>query len=531
MAGYFSIFISQRRQSWASAAVWMLGFAVVLFVMAEVALTSVRGVMREAAGQELAEIVDLRRNALQALDILAAEATAPACSEAFIRQMREVAYRPDGLNEFIHAPGGRVACTTTLGRARAGVLVPEPDISDLKPFGASFALNRKLDVLGLGGLVGTIVMRGDFAVVMPPLSVGDGLPPWLAVEVRTFAPDGRSWHRAGTSGLFPVSPADAVPTHGLVRQEIVCDSDFDCILVRCDLGMLAGKAPFVLVGAVLLAALVATALAGLVRLWLGRYWSFEARFRRNMDAESVFCVYQPLMRLSDTAIIGCEVLARWRDLDGATVMPDRFIPVVESSGLTGAFTRHVADRAFGDLMAAVPADRPIQVNVNIFPCDLHAEELIETFSDFLDRPDRFALVLEIVETEKIDLKTAGAEIEKLQAVGIQVYIDDFGTGYFSVENLVHLQVDGVKLDRCFAMAPEGSVMARMLYIVLEMVATAGRPILVEGVETRVCMDNLRANPHLAQYAQGYGISRPVPVEAFVRHLAGPAGSDSLARAA
>ncbi|WP_075214279.1 EAL domain-containing protein [Mongoliimonas terrestris] len=531
MASYFSFFISKRRQLWTSAAVWVVGFVLVFFVMAQVALTSIRGVMLEAAEKELAEIVDLRRNALLALDILAAEATAPACSEAFIRQMREVAYRPDGLNEFIHAPDGRIACTTTLGTSRAGVLVPEPDIRDLKPFGASFALNRKLDVLGLGGLVGTIVTRGDFAVVMPPLSVGDGLPPWLAVEIRTFAPDGRSWHRAGTSGLFPVSPADAVPTHGLVRQEIVCDSDFDCILVRCDLGMLAGKAPFVLVGAVLLAALVATALAGLVRLWLGRYWSFEARFRRNMDGESVECVYQPLLRLADNAIIGCEVLARWRDLDGALVTPDRFIPVVEASGLTRAFTRHVADRAFRELSAAVPADRPLQVNVNIFPCDLIAEELIETFSDFLDHPDRFGLVLELVETEKIDLKTAGAEIEKLQSVGIQVYIDDFGTGYFSVENLVHLQVDGVKLDRCFAMAPEGSVMARMLYIVLEMVAAAGRPILVEGVETRACMESLKANPHLAQFAQGYGISRPVAVDGFVRHLAGPFGQENLARAA
>lgn len=526
MASLTRFFISERKQFYFSAAVFAVVFLSLVAGLAHLGMSNIRSNLRDMANAELGEIVRLRSNALSALESLATHEAAPACDPAFLQILREVAFRPDGLNEFLYMPDNKVICSTRVDRFPQPILLPEPDFADVAPFGVSLWIDRPLDALELEGLKGTIVARGDFGAVVPPLLLGKGLPGWMDVELRTFAPDGRSWYRGGSQGLFETAKDEGFLS--LSPVERICDHSIDCIVIRADLLHLASQFPGPPVGGIALAALLASLFAGMSRTWLARYWAFEARFRRNVNADSVFCVYQPIAEITAGTLIGCEVLARWRDLDGSVAYPDRFIPIVESSGLTLSFTSHVAKRAHRELTAAVPPDRKIQVNFNIFPADLHAEDLILAFEDFIDDRDRFQVVLEIIETDKIDLKKAGPEIEKLRAAGFQVFIDDFGTGYFSVENLVYLQVDGVKLDRCFAMAPERSVMARMLYIALEMIAATGRPVIVEGVETKEIMESLRSMPYLAQFAQGYGISRPIGADAFARMLIGTAGQASAA---
>lgn len=87
-----------------------------------------------------------------------------------------------------------------------------------------------------------------------------------------------------------------------------------------------------------------------------------------------------------------------------------------------------------------------------------------------------------------------------------------------MHNLAALSIDGVKLDRSFAMAPDHSVMATMLDHAIDLVQAAGRSLVVEGVET---MDRLRAlkATGMVDFAQGYGISRPLLIEPFAAHMA------------
>ena len=57
--------------------------------------------------------------------------------------------------------------------------------------------------------------------------------------------------------------------------------------------------------------------------------------------------YQPVVDLRSGAIVGAEVLMRWRKPDGTIVAPAAFIPLAESCGLildmTRAIMRHVRD--------------------------------------------------------------------------------------------------------------------------------------------------------------------------------------------
>ena len=83
--------------------------------------------------------------------------------------------------------------------------------------------------------------------------------------------------------------------------------------------------------------------------------SLAARFRRHLNAGSVLCMYQPIQDVRTGEISGVEVLARWRDVDGSIVAPDKFIDLVVQADQTLAFTKMVADRAFQELTTALPA--------------------------------------------------------------------------------------------------------------------------------------------------------------------------------
>ena len=87
-----------------------------------------------------------------------------------------------------------------------------------------------------------------------------------------------------------------------------------------------------------------------------------------------------------------------------------------------------------------------------------------------------------------------------------------------MHTLAALSFDGIKLDRSFAMAPDDSVMARMLDHAIELVQASCRKVVVEGVETAARLAALRSCGKV-HFAQGYHIARPLDPEAFAAFLA------------
>jgi EAL domain-containing protein (putative c-di-GMP-specific phosphodiesterase class I) len=105
----------------------------------------------------------------------------------------------------------------------------------------------------------------------------------------------------------------------------------------------------------------------------------------------------------------------------------------------------------------------------------------------------------------------------LHRYGIKTQLDDFGTGYSNIQNLATLAIDGVKLDRSFAMSAEGSLMCKMLGNAIDMVHAAGHRITVEGVETEERLRMIEATGQV-DFVQGYLVSRPLDIARFVQVL-------------
>jgi diguanylate cyclase (GGDEF)-like protein len=101
-------------------------------------------------------------------------------------------------------------------------------------------------------------------------------------------------------------------------------------------------------------------------------------------------------------------------------------------------------------------------------------------------------------------------IERLRALrdlGFRIAVDDVGFGRSCLENLIVLEPDIVKIDRCFVHgASDHRHMARNLGRLIRVAKTLGATVVVEGVE---CVADAEIACEMgAEFGQGYLWSRP-----------------------
>jgi diguanylate cyclase (GGDEF)-like protein len=232
--------------------------------------------------------------------------------------------------------------------------------------------------------------------------------------------------------------------------------------------------------------------------------------------------YQPIVRLTDGAVVAVEALARWTDPVAGPVDPDVFVTVAERTGLVHAIDDFVLDRACAD--AATLANvygRPIDVHVNVSAARLGRgldDAVLQALDRHAVRPSR--LVVEITETRRIpDLPRAVAVAARLRAAGVRVALDDFGSGYNALAQLHSLPVDIVKLDATLTdvdVSPDraGALVRSVLAICAELTVA----VVAEGIET---VARAHAMAELGcPLGQGYLFGQPAPVHllAAPQHL-------------
>src|SRR5690606_33508006 len=178
----------------------------------------------------------------------------------------------------------------------------------------------------------------------------------------------------------------------------------------------------------------------------------EIGLRDALDhGEGLSVAYQPIVRISDGAVLGAEALFRWGDPELGPVPPALCLPVAEETGLIVPLGERVLNAAVQDISRWRESGRPdLHVAVNLSPRQLHHAGVVAELEQALQHVDAAALRLEITESvlgEAGDQVTAN--LRDLRALGVQLGIDDFGTGYASMAYLKSLPVDFVKIDRSF----------------------------------------------------------------------------------
>jgi EAL domain-containing protein (putative c-di-GMP-specific phosphodiesterase class I) len=251
----------------------------------------------------------------------------------------------------------------------------------------------------------------------------------------------------------------------------------------------------------------------------------ENSLRRALVDGGLELHFQPIVSLSDYAIVGAEALLRWHDPERGWIPPSDFIPIAEESGLIvpiGDWVIEEATRLARDWPAPAPGARQPQVAVNLSARQVANPGFPERLAEALGRtglpPER--LSLEITETVLMEEAEAPMEaVRELKRLGVRLVLDDFGTGYSSLSYLNRLPIDVLKLDRSF-IAPlreGGDTTAAIVYGVVTMAEALGMTVVAEGVEEHAHVDKLRALG--CDFAQGYLFARPMPVRELRELLA------------
>jgi len=206
------------------------------------------------------------------------------------------------------------------------------------------------------------------------------------------------------------------------------------------------------------------------------------------------------------------------------VMPARFLPVLESSGLIIPVGQWVVKRVMQDCDRwRRLGGRPIRAAVNVSAVQFRGRAFIDFVLDLVkDWPrDRqgFGLDLEITETALLqDMDGAGRQLRELRAAGIRIALDDFGTGYSSLGLLSKLPVDLLKIDRSFIRDLPGDHACMTLTRTIINLASAFDLLTVaEGVETSEQFEVLRSLK--CDQSQGFFHCQPVPVQEIDELLA------------
>lgn len=106
MARFVSLLIDKSHERLLGAALWLVVFILTLVGATGFAVFQVNRTMVSELNTAILPQIEIRNHIHATALAMRDKLTAPPCSPLFHDQLREVAFRPDGLNEFLYAPTG-----------------------------------------------------------------------------------------------------------------------------------------------------------------------------------------------------------------------------------------------------------------------------------------------------------------------------------------------------------------------------------------------------------------------------------------
>lgn len=222
----------------------------------------------------------------------------------------------------------------------------------------------------------------------------------------------------------------------------------------------------------------------------------------------------------------CEILLRMQDNMGREIQPGAFLPAAERYNLSPKIDRWVIGRVF-DYFREYREQFDIMhmISINLSGNTLNDDDFLPYLSQLLDEHDLPCdkICFEITETAAVaNLSKASYLIKVLRSYGCKFALDDFGSGMSSFAYLKNLHVDYLKIDGNFIRdIVVDRVDQAMVVAVNEVGHVMGIKTIAEFVENMEIMGRLWEIG--VDYAQGYGISKPIAVDEMLRLCSQPSG--------
>ena len=262
--------------------------------------------------------------------------------------------------------------------------------------------------------------------------------------------------------------------------------------------------------------------------------TLENQLRQALDNEEFVLHYQPKVNLASGNVVSAEALIRWNDPRTGLVLPGRFLPVLEETGLIHEVGRWALHKAIDDYLRWRKGGlAAVRIAVNVSPLQLRNRGFIADIGQAIGVDADAAAGLELEITESMimaDVEQSIASLQTIRDMGVSVAIDDFGTGFSSLGYLSKLPVNTLKIDHSFVAdmtsGPQGMA---LVSTIINLAHSLRLKVVADGVETK---EQSRLLQLLScDEMQGILFSKPVPCEIFeAKYLTRlPAGDEEAGR--
>lgn len=231
-----------------------------------------------------------------------------------------------------------------------------------------------------------------------------------------------------------------------------------------------------------------------------------------------YAVYQVQIRTEDYAVVGAEALMRFCSETSGEISPTVFIPILEQTGMICQAGLWMLRQAVKQCKIWREEIADFQMSVNLSYVQMKDENVVNEILEILDQENLpgEALCLELTEGIQLqEYQKFNHSFYRLGKRGIQISIDDFGTGYSTMNYLKRLNIDEIKIDRCFVRSIQHSdYNYKLVKNMIELADSAQIKVCVEGVEFP---QELFALKELKpEKIQGFLFGRPLKEDVFYK---------------
>jgi PAS domain S-box-containing protein len=220
-----------------------------------------------------------------------------------------------------------------------------------------------------------------------------------------------------------------------------------------------------------------------------------------LDPDALRIAFQPIIDVHARRIVGMEALSRFAGEPYRT--PDVWFDEAWQAGLGPELELHAITLACRHL-DALPADAYLSINAS--PVTILDDRFTATLRAL--HGDLRQLVVEITEHAAVaDYPGLTEAVVGLRDLGARLAVDDAGAGYASMQHILRLRPDIIKLDRGIVADLDHDVARRALVTAMAgFAASLNMTVVAEGVETGEELTALRTAG--IGHAQGYLLARP-----------------------
>ena len=222
-----------------------------------------------------------------------------------------------------------------------------------------------------------------------------------------------------------------------------------------------------------------------------------------MERHEICGYYQPKYDATTGKLAGAEILARWIKPDGSLLLPQCFVPVLETCEAINTLDWLMAEEACRTIKDL--GENAIPISINFSRYHIREADFSARLSGLLQKYgiDPALLEIEITESALIDENEHILEwINQIHALHLKVALDDFGSGLSSLQFMKDMPIDILKIDKSLL---NGNCATDKERIVLESIFYFANRLnldtVAEGVETEEQL--------------GFFFARPMPGKDFI----------------